>query len=69
MKLKNKILPLLLLASTAVGCTDGFERNNPEANKLYEENQSVPVQHCVGADSGSLLAGLHFLYGGFHGKQ
>lgn len=23
MKLKNKILPLLLLASTAVGCTDG----------------------------------------------
>lgn len=27
MKLKNKILPLLLLASTAVGCTDGFRNH------------------------------------------
>lgn len=38
MKLKNKILPLLLLASTAVGCTDGFETINSDPNKLYEVN-------------------------------
>ena len=42
MKLKNKILPLLLLASTAVGCTDGFETINSDPNKLYEVNlQSI----------------------------
>ena len=42
MKLKNKILPLLLLASTAVGCTDGFETTNSDPNKLYEVNlQSI----------------------------
>ena len=42
MKLKNKILPLLLLASTAVGCTDGFETTNSDPNKLYD----VAVRHC-----------------------
>lgn len=42
MKLKNKILPLLLLASTALGCTDGFETTNSDPNKLYEVNlQSI----------------------------
>ena len=42
MKLKNKILPLLLLASTAVGCTDGFETINSDQNNLYEVNlQSI----------------------------
>lgn len=35
-------------------------------HKFYLDNQPVPFQRHGVSDSGSLLAGLHFLYGGFH---
>ena len=38
-------------------------------HKFYLDNQPVPFQRHGVSDSGSLLAGLHFLYGGFHWKK
>ena len=36
---------------------------------FYLDNQPVPFQRHGVSDSGSLLAGLHFLYGGFHWEK
>ena len=38
-------------------------------HKFYLDNQPVPFQRHGVSDSGSLLAGFHFLYGGFHWKK
>ena len=38
-------------------------------HKFYLDNQPVPFQRHGVSDSGSLLAGLHFLYGGFHWEK
>lgn len=38
MKLKYNIFALVLLAATAVSCTDGFETTNTDPNKLYGNN-------------------------------
>ena len=38
-------------------------------HKFYLDNQPVPFQRHGLSDSGSLLAGLHFLYGGFHWEK
>ena len=38
-------------------------------HKFYLDNQPVPFQRHRVSDSGSLLTGLHFLYGGFHREK
>ncbi len=38
-------------------------------HKFYLDNQPVPFQRHGVSDSGSLLAGFHFLYGGFHWEK
>ena len=38
-------------------------------HKFYLDNQLVPFQRHRVSDSGSLLAGLHFLYGGFYREK
>ena len=38
-------------------------------HKFYLDNQPVPFQRHRVSDSGSLLAGLHFLYSGFHWEK
>ena len=38
-------------------------------HKFYLDNQLVPFQRHRVSDSGSLLAGLYFLYGGFYREK